>query len=812
MKKPTRPQSLAVKLTALLAALAAFVTTSQAQVTFQQVTNGLVCYYPLDFLNPDGATTPDLISRRDLILYGMGASNIVASTRTGGAVTNCFNFTQTGAGTVVYYNSTGQDPLTGTGDFLPFINQRGATMNLWVLSSVNSGDKRIFGECDTTGSAANPIMLIGTSSGTADQSLHWLMRQQDSTGPGSSTIMVDGTYQLPVPGYYWIQGTHITTNAVMNGNWHMFTMTIDSNGSVNVYIDGVLDTGVTPQTDAYGNPSLLGPLWVTNLYYTTNDYPNSVSNPPPRGYVGWVMNAVHKTGSTAFGGFKRGGVSGGAICQLDDIGFWNRVLDTNELAFLMTNGLPDLPFETNKITINSFAADFGETGLGDHIGLSWNVTGATNIVISGVGNVTYLGPVATTNVTLNANQTYTFTMTAQNGIVADVSRAVSVKTFPGVATDWHLVQRFDGLFSDTTQGINGNGWVSSLSDYSGTPRDRWNVLTLNNNKLLTPRTGYAPDINSATGYESRGALAYGLFGTLTIPPYQSNTLFFRFSLQEPPLAAGLVSDMDCGIGISDVNFIQPLSGAAGPGNAGNVGPYLSIIRNSLGAYTGGPIDLFATDYSGSAITNSYSYLTAVDANGLQTNVNYYVWMDVENFNTHAVTNIAESTTNTVEEPLYSVYIQKQGDPNRTLLFSGFKGNRDYVGFNPVVDSPSPYLNKVFVSIGDESIVGAANAAYISTNMIAVDDFYLSKSGFKSSIPKLFDLRSITRSAGNVTITWNSLGSLYQTNTYTVQRKLNLKDATWTTLVSGLPSGGDATSYTDTTVSASDTAFYRIVWP
>ena len=59
-----------------------------------------------------------------------------------------------------------------------------------------------------------------------------------------------------------------------------------------------------------------------------------------------------------------------------------------------------------------------------------------------------------------------------------------------------------------------------------------------------------------------------------------------------------------------------------------------------------------------------------------------------------------------------------------------------------------------------------------------------------------------------TMTWNSITN----HTYTVQRKFNLTDPTWTTLTNGLPSGGDLTSFTDNTLGSSPTAFYRITWP
>jgi len=97
-------------------------------------------------------------------------------------------------------------------------------------------------------------------------------------------------------------------------------------------------------------------------------------------------------------------------------------------------------------------------------------------------------------------------------------------------------------------------------------------------------------------------------------------------------------------------------------------------------------------------------------------------------------------------------------------------------------------------------------------MIVLDDFYLSTNGYDHTIPRLFQIASIARGSTNATINWYSLGSLFQTNTYSVQRKFNLTDTFWTTLTNGLPSGGDFTSYTDNTLGSSPTAFYRMTWP
>jgi hypothetical protein len=809
----------------LLSLLVVLAMPCFGQVTQEQITNGLVSYYPLDQLVPGSTNaTPDLVSRRDLIMYlgdsahyMNGPAYIVADTHPGmGDSSNVMNLTQSPSPTVLVYFGTGQSALTGQGDFLPFINQRGATMNFWMKGAVPPAqDQRVMAECAQNGSG---VPFFSLSSQPASKlGLGYFLRAA-TAGPDPNGVtafpMFDGTWELPVLGNgntIWNQAASYTTNTIFDNNWHMLTTIIEINGDLHVFVDGNYDPGANTTTDNEGNPAMATSIGVTNVYYTTNIYPYSTpptNNPPPNGFVRWVISGLDLAGAaTAFGGFDRNNsISGGPPVRLSDIGFWNRVLSPDEIKFVMTNGLPPVQLiNFNPPATVFFNADLDEVGLGDQVGLHWNVSGETNISISGLGNVTALGFNASTNVIVNCDTN--FTLTAGNGLVSDKSITVSIKAFPGVSPDWHLIQRFDGLFTDTTSGINGHGWVGHFGSISFHP-DYWNVLTLTNgggtNKILTPQSGYAENGEA-------GALAYGLLNGLTMPPNQSNTLFFRFALKDPgPNAAGFLSDLDCGIGLSDKPFFNGPHDVTGssPGTAPNVGPFISIIRNSGGKFNGGPFDLVAQDYGGGSVTNMYSYIASVDPNGLQTNVNYYVWMDFQNNNTMAVTNPGVST-NTVNEALYSIWLQKQGDATRTLLFSNFHGNRDYVNS---FDSPTPYLNKVFVSVGSELFTNSTPGAYITTNMIAVDDFYLSKNGFQSSIPRLLDIRSIASGTIGVTIGWDSLGSIYQTNTYTVQRKFNLTDPIWTTQTNGLPSGGDSTSFTDTTVGSSDAAFYRIVWP
>lgn len=850
MKHPTRKNSFAVMLTALMAALAAFVTTSQAQPSVPGLINGLVGYYPMMSTNVDGVTTPEYINRRDMTLYRMSGADLQVASHPGieqgvPGAGNVFNMTQSGGATQMFYQTTGQNPLDGSGDFLPFINQRNATMNLWCKWN-GTVSARGFAETDNGGGDNNPFFSIegqGTAIG------HYFLRDAAATADPNGVLtelMDDGTYELPsfaglgAPGYIWQEPNELTTSNVFDNNWHMLTLTIAANGDVHQFVDGAYDPGLVgnspqgvPNTDNEGNQAICPPIYITNVYYTTNNYPTTGStNPPPNGYVKWMMPKLIKTGVTCIGGFYRNGThAAGMPGQVSDLGYWNRVLSTNEIQFLMTNGFNTngvfaLSLNTNIINVSSFKADFLEAGQGNYVTISWAVAGANltpgGIVISGVGDVSAT-PSGSARVLLGKNASYTFNLTAHNGIVADKHSAVTVQTFPGDPGDWNAIQRFDGIFANTTSGIgndaasSGKGWIN-LSGIFGSTLDRWNVVTVNGNKVLSPKSGYALDTNGPSfGYDTPGSVAYAQMNGYTMAPYDVRTVFMRFSLHDPQSLAvshNLYSGMDFAFGLTDFGFATgPLGGLQPPGTAGVTGPGFHIVRyDSVTAYQPTPFDLTAADYNGtnSSYNAGYDYLTSANTNGLSQNANYMVWLDISNDNTHAIVN--GTVTNTANEPVFSMWLQKQGDVSRTLLFSGFHGNRDYSTYGQNSDFPTPYLSKLFTSMASENFGNGDYGAFFETNnMLLVDDFYISTNGYDSSIPRLFNISAVSRSGGNATITFNSLGSLFQTNTYSVQRTLSLHPSSWVTITNGLPSGGDVTTFTDTTAPA-PVAFYRISWP
>jgi len=78
----------------------------------------------------------------------------------------------------------------------------------------------------------------------------------------------------------------------------------------------------------------------------------------------------------------------------------------------------------------------------------------------------------------------------------------------------------------------------------------------------------------------------------------------------------------------------------------------------------------------------------------------------------------------------------------------------------------------------------------------------------------FQIRNLYRNGPSaITVVWNSPrpGATLTTPSYTVQKKYSLSDTSWTTVATGIPSGGFSTTNIDN-FAAGNTAFYRVTWP
>jgi hypothetical protein len=118
---------------------------------------------------------------------------------------------------------------------------------------------------------------------------------------------------------------------------------------------------------------------------------------------------------------------------------------------------------------------------------------------------------------------------------------------------------------------------------------------------------------------------------------------------------------------------------------------------------------------------------------LQVGAVYSVWIDITNV--FVGDRIYPDNYDT-----YNVYLQKEGDPGRTLVFANFTSDRDLLSNDPLTGgTPTDTLGRVY--IGGNSDPDSA----------LFDDFYLSKSGYNSTVPRAVGYAG---PAPTVAIQWN----------------------------------------------------------
>jgi hypothetical protein len=372
-----------------------------------------------------------------------------------------------------------------------------------------------------------------------------------------------------------------------------------------------------------------------------------------------------------------GAPSGGS---LDEVVYWNRVLSPEEIALVQTSYITNPPSLLPPLAITSFKADLAAVVSGDSTKLNWDVPGnITSATISNVGDVTARTTAAggTTNIAVSVTNTTTYTLTIARG-VETASKSVTVGAVKGVAAGWGLLDNFD-FYNPGVLTTNGT----------------WNAVATPNTLMVVQPTNqnrqaacYALDGNGSGGILNLQGLA--------VTAGQARTLFFRMTPRGAPTA-----DLSHLIGITERvgTFWYTM-------NANNSGP-VAYPRwdNASSAW-----------WFGVSSGGSYSY----DTSGLTPDAVYKVWIDVTNV---PIVNVPGERVIPDEEDLFSVYIQKEGDPSRTTLFENLPSDRL---LNTVDDFTSHYpddiINKLYlmgVSLSGE---------------VLFDDIYLSKTGILDTTP------------------------------------------------------------------------------
>lgn len=245
--------------------------------------------------------------------------------------------------------------------------------------------------------------------------------------------------------------------------------------------------------------------------------------------------------------------------------------------------------------------------------------------------------VGSIEVTVNANTTYTLTLTRG---AETLSATTSVAILENVAAGWRLLDNLERLNPGPIAG-QGN-WQS--------PDGVGVVINLGANKVL--------------GYDGGNDLVALSLKSLTLREGQRATLFFRIYAN----SADTDSVLGVNVGLTEkpIRFVGDF--------AQDVGPYVRFER----AFTGDPVSVLARNGNGAAY--DFGPLT-LDLDSV-----YNVWIDIRN----------DPPDGFSTGDIYSVHLQKSGENTRTLMFQDYIGDRNPAG-SPELGLPKPDLDSLLAA-------------------------------------------------------------------------------------------------------------------
>lgn len=463
------------------------------------------------------------------------------------------------------------------GEKLPINQYESFTIGIWAMVT-GTGQNDLRIFSEGSSTSGDPLFNLGTHSGGADGTLDLFFRQAG-----------------------WTTVNHIrTTQAPFDGQWRHIAF-VQRNGERSVYIDGVLDPLAIPAKE-----------------------PGT-----------WNVNV------TSIGGILRASPSHWVTGLLDDVAIWERALTAEEIALLVSEGVPTVEGPDLPLEVRRFTADFPVVAQGDEVTLRWEVTKDETVTINqGVGDVTANTETGFGSVTVPISQTTTFTITVSRG-QESVSDQLTVQALPGIASGWRLLENFE---------TRSPGQIVGQANWKN-PDGIANVVDLGVNQVL--------------GFDDGNDLSALALNSLTVEEGDQATLFFRLYVapdQTTPIAIHI------GLTEKSIRFVGDFNQ--------DIGPYVRFER--LAGET--DLDLAASS------SGVYAYSSGLGIR-LQPGTVYNVWVDVEN----------DTFLNGGDR--YSVYLAEEGASDRTLLFQDFVADRNEAG-SPELGPAKPDLDHLLaVAIG-----------------------------------------------------------------------------------------------------------------
>ena len=418
--------------------------------------------------------------------------------------------------------------------------------------------------------------------------------------------------------------------------------------------------------------------------------------------------------ATSIGGILRANPSHWLTGTIDDVALWSRALDPAEITSLFQDGTP-VPFtRVQPLAVRSFKADFPAVAAGDSVTLRWDVTKNVRVEIDRIGDVTAQTVAGLGSIEVTLPSTRTFNMTLTRG-EESVSRALTVYAIDGVAEGWTLIDNFDrydlGL-------LNGQGGWGDLD------ANDFGVIEHEGNKFASP-------INGGEG------VAVLALGPQTIFEGQQRTLFFRAYLVGDPLdPLGLVNGQ---VAVTDrrLRFGNEAGDNVGPG------ALITDADTPTFRYVGGYIGWNPASRDIGTFENPE----------LLPDKAWNVWVDFNNGPFQYDNADPPVAINTGD--LYSIHVAEEGTAQRFTVFSDQIASR-----NPIGQADTGFTTQDL----DRLIIGAIAGHGALTNLF-IDDIYLSKAGYNSTVPRPFGFTTpvveanppvmdIQLSGSDISITWD----------------------------------------------------------
>ena len=419
----------------------------------------------------------------------------------------------------------------------------------------------------------------------------------------------------------------------------------------------------------------------------------------------WLVNV------TSIGGILRANPSHWLTGTIDDVALWNRALDQAELTSLFQDGTP-VPFtKAQPLAVRSFKADFPAVAVGDSVTLRWDVTKNVRVEIDGgLGDVTAQTVAGLGSIEVTLQSTRTFNMTLTRG-EETVSQPLTVYAIDGVAEGWTLIDNFDRYNLGLLSGQGGWGDLDA-ADFS--------IIEHNGNRFLAPHAG--------------DAVAVLPLGPQSIFEGQQRTLFFRAYLvgEFTELVNGQVAVTD-----RRLRFGNEAGDNVGPGAL--VTDAETPTFRYVAGYTGWP---------------SFRDIGPIENPEIVADKAWNVWVDFNNGPFQYDSADPPVAINTGD--LYSIYVAEDGIAERFTVLSDQIASR-----NPIGAQDTGFTTQDL----DRLMVGAI-AGHSTTTNLFIDDIYLSKTGYNSTVPRAFGFTTpvvgaepptmdIQQAGTDITITWTS---------------------------------------------------------